>query len=205
MKSVKIGSADVRQVTIGRDQLVLMAGPCVIESRDLCFQIAETLQTACDKLGIGYVFKASFDKANRSSVDSFRGPGLDAGLKILAEVKNEFKLPVVSDIHLPAQAAPAAEVLDVLQIPAFLARQTDLVEAAAKTQKCVQIKKAQFMAPWDLKNVINKITHHGNENITLVERGVSFGYNRLVCDMIAIPEMQQLGYPAIIIFYLDGF
>lgn len=198
MKSVQIGSADVKQVTIGEKELVVMAGPCVIESRDLCLQIAEALQTTCDKLGIGYVFKASFDKANRTSVDSFRGPGLDEGLKILDAVKSKFNLPILSDIHLPAQAAPAAKVLDVIQIPAFLARQTDLVAAAAQTGKCVQIKKAQFMAPWDLKNVINKVTHHGNENITLVERGVSFGYNRLVCDMIAIPEMQQLGYPTII-------
>jgi 2-dehydro-3-deoxyphosphooctonate aldolase (KDO 8-P synthase) len=199
MKIVQIGSDKVDQVTIGdHRQLTLMAGPCVIESLDICFRVAERLKSLCEKLGIGYVFKASFDKANRTSVESFRGPGLDEGLKVLEQVQKEFSLPILSDVHTPEQATIAGEVLDVIQIPAFLARQTDLIEAVAKTQKCVQIKKAQFMAPWDLKNVIEKVTHHGNEQIILVERGVSFGYNRLVCDMIAIPEMKQLGYPTII-------
>ncbi len=198
MKTIQIGNGSTTHFNIGdRNKLVLMAGPCVIESKEMCFQIAETLIKLCEKLDIHYVFKASFDKANRSSMESFRGPGIIEGIDILDQVKKQFKVPVLSDIHLPEQAAPASEVLDIIQIPAFLARQTDLVAAAAQTSSCVQIKKAQFMAPWDIKNVINKITHFGNENILLVERGVSFGYNRLVCDMTSIPEMQSLGYPAI--------
>jgi len=198
-KQYTIGTTGIDSVQIGGDAgLFLIAGPCVIESRELCFTIAEYLKKLTDKLGIGYIFKASFDKANRTSGDSFRGPGLQKGLRILQDVRAEFSVPVVSDIHLPEQAAICGEVLDVLQIPAFLSRQTDLLEAAAKTGKCIQVKKAQFAAPADMKNVITKITTTGNEKITLVERGSSFGYNRLVCDMTAIAQMQRFGYPVVI-------
>jgi 2-dehydro-3-deoxyphosphooctonate aldolase (KDO 8-P synthase) len=198
MKSVEITSADIGKITIGVDApLVVIAGPCVIESRDLCLKIAEKLQKITQKLGLSYIFKASFDKANRTSVNSFRGPGLDEGLKILADIRQKLNVPVLSDIHLPAQAAPAAEVLDIIQIPAFLARQTDLLIAAAQTQKPIQVKKAQFMAPQDMKNVIDKITSQKNEKIILVERGSSFGYNRLVCDMTGIAQMQLLDYPVV--------
>jgi 2-dehydro-3-deoxyphosphooctonate aldolase (KDO 8-P synthase) len=198
MKNIKIGNADVEAVTMGPGGgLVLIAGPCVIESRDLCFRVAEFVKELTGRLGVGYVFKASFDKANRTSVSGFRGPGLDKGLKILREVRREFSVPVVSDIHLPDQAAEAAEVLDTLQIPAFLVRQTDLVTAAAQTKKPLQVKKGQFMAPWDMKNVVDKIIEQGNDNIILIERGSSFGYNRLVCDMTGIFQMRQLGYPVV--------
>lgn len=199
MKTILIGDDKVTRVRIGDGRgLVLTAGPCVIEDKDLCFRIAEYLKSLTEKLDIGFVFKASFDKANRTSVASFRGPGLEEGLRILAEVRREFSVPVLSDIHQPAQAAAAAEVLDILQIPAFLCRQTDLVAAAAKTGKCVQVKKAQFLAPWDMGNVIGKITAQQNEKVILVERGSSFGYNRLICDVTSIPQMQQFGYPVVI-------
>ena len=198
-KSITIGTADVDQVTVGGGVgLFLIAGPCVIESKDLCFTIAEYLKKLCGKLGIGLIFKASFDKANRTSGASFRGPGIQEGLRILQQVRTEFSVPLVSDIHLPEQAAICAEVLDIIQIPAFLSRQTDLLEAAGRTKKCVEVKKAQFMAPWDMKNVVNKITAQGNDRIVLMERGSSFGYNRLVCDMCSIPQMQQFGYPVVI-------
>jgi 2-dehydro-3-deoxyphosphooctonate aldolase (KDO 8-P synthase) len=201
-KIITIGTADIDQVKIhaagGPAELFLIAGPCVIESKDICFTIAQRLKTLTGKLGIGYIFKASFDKANRTSGSSFRGPGLEKGLAILQEVRQKFSVPVVSDIHLPSQAKACAEVLDMLQIPAFLSRQTDLLEAAGRTNKCIQVKKAQFAAPWDMKNIVDKILAQGNDNITLVERGSSFGYNRLVCDMCAIPQMRQLGYPVII-------
>jgi 2-dehydro-3-deoxyphosphooctonate aldolase (KDO 8-P synthase) len=201
-KIITIGTADIDQVKIyaagGPAELFLIAGPCVIESKDICFTIAQRLKTLTGKLGIGYIFKASFDKANRTSGSSFRGPGLEKGLAILQEVRQKFSVPVVSDIHLPSQAKACAEVLDILQIPAFLSRQTDLLEAAGRTNKCVQVKKAQFAAPWDMKNIVDKILAQGNDNITLVERGSSFGYNRLICDMCAIPQMRQLGYPVII-------
>ena len=199
MKTITVASKPVETVTIGDPTtMTLMAGPCVIESKDLCFQIAERLKELTGDLGIGYIFKASFDKANRTSPTSFRGPGLDEGLKILEDVRREFAVPVLTDIHLPDQADPVAEVVDILQIPAFLCRQTDLLNAAAGTGKCVQIKKAQFLAPWDMENVIDKVVRQGNDNMTIVERGSSFGYNRLVCDMTAIPQMQQLGYPVIL-------
>jgi len=198
MKSFEIGDARVQSVRIGGDRgLVLFAGPCVIETPQICREIAQFLLQLTQKIGIGYVFKASFDKANRSSVSGFRGPGLEKGLEILADLRKEFSVPIVTDIHLPEQANPVAEVADMLQIPAFLCRQTDLLVAAAKTGKPVQVKKAQFMAPWDMKNAIGKITESGNSNITLVERGSSFGYNRLICDMTSIPLMQQLGYPVV--------
>jgi len=198
MKTVAIGNSEVQSVVIGPGGgLVVMAGPCVIESRDLCFAVADYVKGLTGKLGVGYVFKASFDKANRSSGSSFRGPGLEEGLKVLEAVRREFSVPVVSDIHTPEQAAAAGEVLDVVQVPAFLCRQTDLLAAAARTGKPVQVKKGQFLAPWDMKNVVEKITAEGNEQIILVERGSSFGYNRLVCDMAGIVQMQQLGYPVV--------
>jgi 2-dehydro-3-deoxyphosphooctonate aldolase (KDO 8-P synthase) len=159
--------------------------------------IGREIKRITDKLGMPYIFKASFDKANRSSFHSFRGPGLADGLKQLAELKRELGVPAVSDIHEKEQAAPAAEVLDILQIPAFLCRQTDLVYAAALTGKAVNVKKGQFLAPWDMKNVIAKIREAGNDNILLTERGVSFGYNTLVTDMRSLPLMRALGYPVV--------
>ncbi|MCP4709419.1 MAG: 3-deoxy-8-phosphooctulonate synthase [Planctomycetes bacterium] len=198
MKTVTIGNNEVNSVQIGPEGgLVVMAGPCVIESRDLCFQIAEYVKGLTEKLNVGFVFKASFDKANRSSGSSYRGPGLDEGLKVLEAVRQKFSVPVISDIHTPEQAVAAGEVLDVVQVPAFLCRQTDLLVAAARTGKPVQVKKGQFLAPWDMKNVVEKITAESNDQIILVERGASFGYNRLVCDMAGIVQMQQLGYPVV--------
>jgi 2-dehydro-3-deoxyphosphooctonate aldolase (KDO 8-P synthase) len=169
----------------------------VIESRDLALSVAENLAGLRERLGIPLVFKSSFDKANRTSIKSFRGPGLDEGLRVLDEVKRATGLPVTTDIHETAQAAPAGEVCDVLQIPAFLARQTDLLAAAAATGKTVNVKKGQFMAPWDLKNVIAKLAECGTEDVLLTERGSTFGYGQLVNDMRAIPWMRELGRPVI--------
>ena len=177
--------------------LVLVAGPCVIESRDLCLRIAEEVSGLCKRLEIPYIFKASYDKANRTSVNSFRGPGLEEGLKILEEVRGKLGMPVLSDVHLPDECAPAAEVLDVLQIPAFLCRQTDLITAAAKTGKPLNIKKAQFMAPEDMANACGKARAAGNDRVLLTERGTAFGYRRLVNDMRSIPRMQALGCPVL--------
>ncbi len=178
--------------------LLLIAGPCVIESLDLCRQVAAETKEICQRLGINYCFKASFDKANRTSVESFRGPGLEKGLETLAAVKAEFGLPIVTDIHEPWQAERVKEVADVIQIPAFLCRQTDLIVAAAKTGKCVNIKKGQFCAPGDMKNSLGKARSTGNGNVMLTERGSSFGYNNLVVDMTGIPAMKALGAPVII-------
>ncbi len=192
-RTVKVG-----EFFIGEGQeLALMAGPCVIESREVCFKIAESMKGLCARLGIPYIFKASYDKANRTALNSFRGPGLQEGLRILEEVKRRFELPVMSDVHQPQECAAAAEVLDLLQIPAFLCRQTDLVVAAAKTGKPLNIKKAQFMAPEDMGNVCNKARAMGNSQVILTERGTSFGYHRLITDMRAIPRMQSLGCPVI--------
>ena len=181
----------------GGSPLLWIAGPCVIESRELTFSIADTLASMAQRLGIQLVFKASFDKANRSSGKSFRGPGVDEGLKILDEVKKRTGLPVTTDIHETSQVAPAAEVVDLLQIPAFLARQTDLLLAAGRTKKAVNVKKGQFMAPWDMRNVVAKMDEAGNPNLLLTERGSTFGYGNLVNDMRAIPWMQDLGRPVI--------
>jgi 2-dehydro-3-deoxyphosphooctonate aldolase (KDO 8-P synthase) len=181
----------------GGRPLVLIAGPCVIETLEHTLRTAEALQGIAARLGIGLVFKASYDKANRTSVSAFRGPGIDAGLKILARVKNEFGLPVLSDIHDLSQVAPAAEVLDILQIPAFLSRQTDLLAAAGATGRTVNVKKGQFLAPWDMKNAVGKLESVGNRNILLTERGASFGYNNLVVDMRSLPIMRETGYPVI--------
>ena len=185
--------------------LTLIAGPCVIESRDLVLQVAEQVSGICQELGIDYVFKASFDKANRSSGKSFRGPGTDEGLKILQEVGESFGVPVLTDIHESHQAAAAAQAVDVLQIPAFLCRQTDLLEAAAQavagTEKVVNVKKGQFLAPWDMAQVVNKMAESGLDpasgRLWLTERGSSFGYNTLVVDYRSLPQLQALGCPVI--------
>ncbi len=183
---------------VGHGQpLLLLAGPCVLEGFEHSLAIGQEVKRICKKLGMPYVFKASFDKANRSSYSSFRGPGLEEGLKQLAAIKKELGVPVVSDIHETCQVKKAAEVLDILQIPAFLCRQTDLVYAAGKTGKCVNVKKGQFLAPWDMKNVISKLEAAGNTNILLTERGSSFGYNTLVTDMRGLAVMRELGYPVV--------
>lgn len=178
-------------------KFILIAGPCVIESRENVMLIAEKLKSIAEDLNLDLYFKASFDKANRTSIDSYRGPGIDEGLKILGEVKEKYGLPICTDIHEPWQAEKAAKVADIIQIPAFLCRQTDLVVAAAKTGKIINVKKAQFLAPWDMKNVIKKIEDSGNHNIMLCERGTSFGYNTLVVDMTGIVEMKKFGYPVV--------
>lgn len=181
----------------GRKPLALMCGPCVIESRKGCIGLAEKLAELADREGIPLVFKASYDKANRSSLSSYRGPGLEAGLEILAEVRERFKIPVLTDVHTPEEAAAAARMVDVIQIPAFLCRQTDLLVEAGRTGKTVNVKKGQFLAPWDMKNVVAKIESTGNRSIILTERGSSFGYNNLVADMRSLLEMKELGYPVV--------
>jgi 2-dehydro-3-deoxyphosphooctonate aldolase (KDO 8-P synthase) len=173
--------------------LVLMAGPCVIESRDHCLFMAEMLKKLAQKYGVPLVFKSSFLKANRSSIESFAGPGIEEGLKILQAVRTQIDVPVISDIHSIEQVAPAAEVLDIIQIPAFLCRQTSLVTAAAKTGRIVNIKKGQFLAPWDVGNIINKVHSAGNRKLLITERGVCFGYNNLVVDMRSIEIIRKLG------------
>lgn len=177
--------------------LLWIAGPCVIESYEITMLVAETLKEYSLRMGFPLVFKASFDKANRTSSKSFRGPGLEEGLRILEIVKKEFQVPLTTDIHETAQVTPAAEVIDILQIPAFLARQTDLVQAAGKTGRVVNVKKGQFMAPWDMKNVVNKMAEVGNSNLLFTERGTTFGYGQLVNDMRSIPWMQEFGPPVI--------
>jgi 2-dehydro-3-deoxyphosphooctonate aldolase (KDO 8-P synthase) len=169
----------------------LIAGPCVIESRELCREVAAAAKAACDKLGIAYVFKASFDKANRTSGTSYRGSGLDAGLEVLAGIREEFGVPTLTDVHAPEQCAPVAEAADILQIPAFLSRQTDLLVAAGETGRAVNIKKGQFLAPWDIAQAVKKVRDTGNEKSLVCERGVSFGYNTLVVDFRALPQMAQ--------------
>lgn len=175
----------------------LIAGPCVIESEENIMLIAKRMKEITEKLEINYYFKASFDKANRTSINSYRGPGFDEGLRILKKVKEELGLRIATDIHEPWQAEKVAEVVDILQIPAFLCRQTDLLVAAAKTGKLLNVKKAQFLAPWDMKNVVDKIYNSGNYNVMLCERGTSFGYNNLVVDMTSLIEMAKLGIPVI--------
>jgi 2-dehydro-3-deoxyphosphooctonate aldolase (KDO 8-P synthase) len=179
----------IGQVQIGSGRLALIAGPCVAESLDLCLHVAEAMADLCKRLGVGYVFKASYDKANRSSGDSYRGPGLQQGLEWLAEVRRKVGAPVLSDVHEVAQVAPAA-VLDCLQIPAFLCRQTDLLLAAGRTGRCVNIKKGQFVAPWDMQLAVEKVRSTGNGQVLLTERGTFFGYNRLVTDFRSIPQMR---------------
>lgn len=193
MPSVQIGAS----VCGAGQPLLWILGPCVIESHDLTLRIAETLAELAVQLNIPVVFKASFDKANRTSGKSFRGPGLREGMKTLATVKERTGLPLLTDVHETQQVGPVAEVCDVLQIPAFLARQTDLVLAAGRTERVVNVKKGQFMAPWDMRNVVAKMEEVGNRRLLLTERGVTFGYNTLVSDMRSIPWMQDLGYPVI--------
>lgn len=186
----------VKDFFIGQGEpLTIMCGPCVIESESHAMECAALLKEMFAKAGIRFIYKSSYDKANRSAYASFRGPGIEEGLRILARIKREFNIPVVTDVHSPEEAKVAGQVCDVIQIPAFLCRQTDLVVAAAQTGAVVSVKKGQFMAPWDMKNVINKISTAGNQKIILIDRGTSFGYNNLVSDMRAIPIMQQLGYP----------
>ena len=175
----------------------LIAGPCVIESEEMVMNIAKQMKVITAKYGIDYTFKASFDKANRTSINGKRGPGIEEGLRILKRVKDELGLPVATDIHEPWQAELAGKVCDIVQIPAFLCRQTDLLVAAAKTGKCINIKKAQFLAPWDMKNCVEKVVASGNENVMLCERGTSFGYNNLVVDMTGLVEMKKFGCPVI--------
>jgi 2-dehydro-3-deoxyphosphooctonate aldolase (KDO 8-P synthase) len=181
----------------GANPLFLIAGPCVIESESHARMIAERIARTASDVGVPYIFKASYDKANRSSLKAFRGPGLAEGLRILGKIKADLHLPILTDIHDASQATPASEVVDILQIPAFLARQTDLLLAAAKTGRIVNIKKAQFFSPWELGNVAEKVASTGNHNIILTERGTSFGYNNLIVDMRTFPILQKLGYPVV--------
>ena len=194
MKQVKVGN-----VTFSNDlPFVLIAGPCQMESAAHGMEMASAINEICEKLSIPYVFKASFDKANRTSVNGVRGMGLERAMRAFSDIKTKYGCPVITDIHEPWQCAEAAKVVDILQIPAFLCRQTDLVVAASQTGKCVNVKKGQFLAPWDMKNVVGKVESTGNENILLTERGVSFGYNTLVVDMRSLPIMKQTGYPVVI-------
>lgn len=178
-------------------RLVLIAGPCMIESESLCFQVARAVKKACARLGITYVFKASFDKANRTSAQSTRGPGLQAGLRVLARIRSELELPVLTDIHTETQASLAGEVVDVLQIPAFLCRQTDLIEAAVRTGRIVNLKKGQFLSPAEMGQVVKKAREFGGERLILTERGTTFGYNNLVADMRSMPILSTFGCPVI--------
>lgn len=192
MKTVKL-----RDFEIGGDKLTIIAGPCAAESREILDETAKGLKEITKKLGINFIFKSSFDKANRSSIYSYRGPGLEKGLEMLQAVKDKFDIPIVTDIHTPDQAEPVSKVVDVLQIPAFLCRQTDLLVAAAKTGKIVNVKKGQFLAPEQMGNVVKKLEECKNTQILLTERGSSFGYNNLVVDYRGIPIMQSFGYPVV--------
>jgi 2-dehydro-3-deoxyphosphooctonate aldolase (KDO 8-P synthase) len=194
---MKMTTVEAGGVVFGGPRFVAIAGPCVIESAESSLRHAERLAAIARTTGVSIVFKSSFDKANRTSHDSFRGPGLDAGLRVLERVKRETGLPVLTDIHEPEQAAPAAEVVDILQIPALLSRQTDLVTAAARTGCAVNLKKGQFLAPWDMKAVVGKAEEAGNRRLILTERGFSFGYNNLVSDMRSLVIMRGLGYPVV--------
>ena len=179
------------------DKILVIAGPCVIESEENAMYIAEKMKERSERLNIDYYFKASFDKANRTSILSYRGPGIEEGLRILKKIKTKYGLKIVTDIHEPWQAEKAAQVADIIQIPAFLCRQTDLLVAAADTGKVINIKKAQFLAPWDMANVIKKVEVSGNKNILLCERGTTFGYNTLIVDMTGIVELKKFGYPVV--------
>ena len=179
------------------DRFILIAGPCVIESEENVMHIAETVKEIAERLNLDYYFKASFDKANRTSISSYRGPGIEEGIRILKKVKDVYGLKICTDIHEPWQAEKAAEVADIIQIPAFLSRQTDLLVAAARTGKIINVKKAQFLAPWDMANAVKKIEDSGNKKIMLCERGTVFGYNTLVVDMTGIVEMKKFGYPVV--------
>jgi len=188
---------DVGPVRVGGPELFLIAGPCVIESERHARSMAERIARVAADAGVPYVFKASFDKANRTSLTSFRGPGLEEGLRVLGLIKQDLGVPVLTDIHESSQVERAAEVVDVLQIPAFLCRQTDLLVAAARTGRTVNVKKGQFLAPWDMKNVVDKLEQAGSERVVLTERGASFGYNALVVDMRGFPIMRRFGWPVV--------
>ena len=196
MNQVKVGN----YVIGGGEKLTLLAGPCVLEGLDRCLLIGRTIKEICQRLDINYVFKASFDKANRSSYHSFRGPGMKKGIEMLKKIKEELQVPVVTDIHESAQAKPVAEVADILQIPAFLCRQTDLLHAAAQTGRVVNVKKGQFLAPEDMRNVVDKLHESGCDQMMLTERGASLGYHNLVVDMRSLPIMRSFGYPVV----MDG-
>ena len=192
MRDIKVGN-----VIFGKDNLGIIAGPCVIENRDHSLEMSYAIKEVSDDIGIPIIFKSSFDKANRTSIKSFRGPGIQEGMKILNDVKTETGLKVLTDIHSPDQAGLVSDVVDIIQIPAFLSRQTDLLIAAAKTGKPINIKKGQFLAPWDVEHIVKKMEESGSQNILLTDRGTQFGYNNLVADMRAIPLMKQFGYPVI--------
>jgi len=188
----------IKNVTIGgKSPMVLIAGPCVIESEAHLMRHAENIKKICDKLKTGFIFKSSYDKANRSSVKSYRGPGIDKGLKMLAKVKKELDVPILSDVHCRSELSQAKDVLDIIQIPAFLCRQTDFISEVAKTKRIVNIKKGQFLSPWDVKNIIDKVEDAGNKNIIITERGVMFGYNNLVSDFRSLEIMKDFGYPVV--------
>jgi len=192
---MQVAPAPVGSVSIGDPKLTIIAGPCLAESLELCLQVAESMAALCAELGFQYIFKASFDKANRTSLNSQRGGGIEEGLEILSAVKRKVGAPVTTDIHLPDQAAVAAGVVDLLQIPAFLCRQTDLLEAAARTGKSVNVKKGQFLAPHDTKNIVEKLRSFGASGVVLTERGTTFGYNTLIVDMPGLEIMRSFGVP----------
>ena len=192
MRDIKVGN-----VIFGKDNLGIIAGPCVIENRDHSLEMSYALKEVSEDVDIPIIFKSSFDKANRTSIKSFRGPGIEEGMRILSNVKTETGLKVLTDIHSPDQAGLVSDVVDIIQIPAFLSRQTDLLIAAAKTGKPINIKKGQFLAPWDVEHIVKKMEESGSQNILLTDRGTQFGYNNLVADMRAIPLMKQFGYPVI--------
>jgi len=192
LRDIKVGN-----VIFGKDNLGIIAGPCVIENRDHSLEMSYAIKEVSEDVGIPIIFKSSFDKANRTSIKSFRGPGIQEGMRILSDVKTETGLKVLTDIHSPDQAGLVSNVVDIIQIPAFLSRQTDLLIAAAKTGKPINIKKGQFLAPWDVEHIVKKMEESGSQNILLTDRGTQFGYNNLVADMRAIPLMKQFGYPVI--------
>ena len=195
-KELSMNEVRVGKVRIGKgNPLALIAGPCVIESEEIILTTAKKLKEICDRLGISLIFKSSYDKANRTSGSSFRGPGIDQGLKMLSDVRKKFSIPVMSDVHSVDEVRPASEVLDALQIPAFLCRQTDLILSSSRTGKPVNIKKGQFLAPWDVKNIIEKFTSTGNQNLLITERGTSFGYNNLIVDFRGFSVIRSFGYP----------
>ena len=193
----EIRKIKLRDFEIGGEKLTILAGPCAMESKEILFSAAEALKKITSEIGVNFVFKCSYDKANRSSLTSYRGLGMEKGLELLAEAKKEFDVPIVTDIHTPDQAEIAAEVADIIQIPAFLCRQTDLLIAAAKTNKIVNIKKGQFLAPQQMKSIAKKVSDSGNSDIVITDRGVTFGYNNLVSDMRTVPIIHELGYPLI--------
>jgi len=192
-REIQIGSVRLG----GNSPLALIAGPCVIESEAHAMRMAESIAKIASDLGVPYIYKASYDKANRTSINSYRGPGIAEGLRVLRKIKGQFKLPILSDVHDVSQISPAAEVCDVLQIPAFLSRQTDLLVAAGKSNRVINLKKGQFLAPWEMSNAVEKVASTGNENIFLTERGTSFGYQNLIVDMRTFPIMRKLGYPVV--------